>query len=86
MIVEGQVVPGVEFNAWRTRWIKDDSELSGKVIDIYLPKDADKHLSYFPYWLQISGVVGKAKVRIIDSGLGLRSPKPKLTPRPTQYR
>lgn len=75
VVVEGQEVPNVAFNAWRTRWVQDGSELSGKMIDIYLPQEGDKYLSYFPYWLQVGGVVGKAKVRIIDSGFGLRSPK-----------
>ena len=35
--------------------------------------------SYFPYWLQVNGVAGKAKIRIIDSGSNLKSPKPPLS-------
>ena len=68
MIVEGKTIPGVAFNGWRARWPKDGSELSGKVIEVYLPRDEGNYPSYFPYWLQIIGMTGKAKVRIIDSG------------------
>jgi hypothetical protein len=75
MIAEGKIVQGVAFDAWRTRWPKDGSDLSGKLIEIYLPSDKQRFLSYFPYWLQISGAIGKAKIRIIDSGSGLKSPK-----------
>lgn len=75
MIVEGKVIKGVVFDAWRTYWPQDPSELSGKLIEIYIPEESGRYPSYFPYWLQISGAVGKAKVRIIDSGSHLKSPK-----------
>lgn len=78
LVVEGRTIPGVAFHAWKTRWPKDGSELSGKTIEVYLPQEGDKYPSYFPYWLQIGGAIGKAKVRIIDSGFGLQSPKPNL--------
>lgn len=68
LIVEGQTIRGTSFDAWRTHWPKDNSELSGRTIEIYLPKDNKDYPSYFPYWLQIHGIIGKAKVRIIDSG------------------
>lgn len=74
MFVEGQQIKGVAFNAFRTRWPKDGSELSGRIIEVYLPKDSDRYPAHFPYWLQINGMVGKAKVRIIDSGNNLFSP------------
>lgn len=75
VIVEGQTVQGVNFAALRTTWPKDNSELSGKLIEVYVPEENERYPSYFPYWLQISGMVGKAKVRIIDSGSNLSSPK-----------
>lgn len=75
MIVDGQVIPDVKFHAYRTSWPKDGTELSGKSIEIYVPEDGKKYPSYFPYWLQISGVVGKARVRIIDSGTNLLLPR-----------
>lgn len=76
MNVDGQTIKGVVFDAWRTHWPKDNSELSGRTIEVYLPKDSQQYPAYFPYWLQIHGMIGKAKVRIIDSGSNLPSPKP----------
>ena len=73
LVVEGKVLSGVSFDAWRTRWPKDSSELSGRIIEVYTPKENGKYPSYFPYWLQISGMIGKAKVRIVDSGSQLFS-------------
>ena len=72
LVVDGQQVSDVVFDGWRTRWPKDGGELSGKAIEIYVPQDQGHYPSYFPYWLQVSGMVGKAKVRIIDSGTQLR--------------
>lgn len=74
MMLNGAVIPGVKFDAWRIYWPKDGSELSGKMIEVYLPIEGDKYPSYFPYWLQIKGSVGAATLRIIDSGTGLVSP------------
>lgn len=71
MVVDGQTIQGVSFEAWRTRWPKDGSELAGKNIEVYVPLENDKYPSYFPYWLQISGMVGKAQIRIVDSGTTL---------------
>lgn len=75
MVYEGKTVQGVEFEAWRTRWPRDCGELSGKTITVYLPKDEKKYPTYFPYWLEIQGMLGKAKIRIVDSGRGLCSPR-----------
>lgn len=75
MVVEGQTIKGIKFDAWRTKWPKDGSELSSKVIEVYLPSDSQRYPAYFPYWLQIQGTIGKAKVRIIDSGSHLQSPR-----------
>lgn len=73
-VSDGKKISGVEFNGWRTRWPKDGSDLSDKVIEVYTPKDSSKYPTYFPYWLQVSGIVGKAKVRIVDSGSRLAVP------------
>ncbi len=64
----GHVVPGVILDAWQANWPKDGSELSGKTIEAYLPQSGSDYLSYFPYWLQVNGVIGNAKIRIVDSG------------------
>lgn len=74
LIVDGQKIPGVLFDGWRTHWPKDGTDLSGKLIEIYLPKENSTYPAYFPYWLQVSGFIGKAKVRIVDSGSQLESP------------
>lgn len=75
MVFEGNEIDDVSFIGWRTRWPSDTSELSGKSIAVYLPADEKKYPSYFPYWLEIQGLFGKAKVRIIDSGRGIQSPR-----------
>ena len=75
MIYEGKVITDVNFEAWRTEWPQDGGELSGKVITVYVPNDDNRYPSYFPYWLEIQGMIGKAKVRIIDSGRNLNSPQ-----------
>lgn len=77
MVLDGKVINGILFDAWKTRWPKDSTDLSNKTIEIYLPKEDAKYPSYFPYWLQISGLIGKAKIRMIDSGRNLKSPKTK---------
>lgn len=75
MVVNGNVLPNVSFTPYRARWPKDGSELAGKTIEIYLPENNEIYPSYFPYWMQISGGIGKAYIRIIDSGTELHSPK-----------
>lgn len=91
LIFEGRTIQNAFFNAFKARWPRDNSELSGKVIVAYLPDSQQQVPSYFPYWLEVSGLVGKAKIRIIDSGTGLVSPKDKNTvhnifnPKPVQY-
>ena len=79
MFVDGKPVEGVLFEAWQTNWPKDGTELSNKTIEVYLPANNQSYPSYFPYWLQINGVAGKAKIRIIDSGSKLKSPKAPLS-------
>lgn len=76
MIVDGHVIENVQFDAYKTKWPKDGTPLSGKSIEIYLPQANSLYPAYFPYWLQISGIVGKARMRIIDSGANLGTPKP----------
>ncbi len=81
LVVEGQIIRGVRFDAWRTRWPKDGSDLSNKAIELYLPHDNQFYPSYFPYWLQIQNAIGKSRVRIIDSGTNMWSPKPPMMSR-----
>lgn len=85
LVVDGHVIKGVAFDAWTAKWPRDGGDLAGKTIEVYLPQDNQRYPSYFPYWLQITGMVGKAKIRIIDSGSGLVSPKPSLTSLSAQF-
>ena len=85
MVVEGQIQRGVPMRPWKTRWPNDGSELAGKIIEVYLPERDGPYPRYFPYWLQVSGVVGKANMRIIDAGQGLRSPKASIPTRPLSF-
>lgn len=75
LIVDGKSINNAFFDAYKTQWPRDGSELSGKSILVYLPDANLKVPAYFPYWLEVAGLVGKAKVRIIDSGTGLKSPR-----------
>lgn len=75
MILDGKTIDGVRFDAWKAKWPNDGGELSGKMIEIFTPEESDRYPSYFPYWMQISGFIGKARIRIMDSGTGLHSPK-----------
>ncbi len=78
LIYQGKKVEGASFDAWYTVWPKDCSEMSEKLVEVYTPEARQEYPSYFPYWVQVSGSVFKAQVRIIDSGRGLKSPKPGL--------
>lgn len=71
MTINGQTVTGVIFDGWQARWPRDNTDLSGKLIEVYLPAEGEKYPSYFPFWLQVRGGIAKATLRIIDSGTGL---------------
>lgn len=75
MVVEGQPIAHVSFDAYETIWPLDNSPISGKTLEIFIPKEKGVYPAYFPYWMQVKGVFGPAKVRIIDSGKGMVSPK-----------
>ncbi|MCB1119077.1 MAG: hypothetical protein KDK65_03870 [Chlamydiia bacterium] len=75
MVHEGQVIPDVPFDAYLAAWPDDGSELAGKTVEAYLPQ-GDAYPAYYPFWLQVRGWVGKGTVHMIDSGNGMRSPKP----------
>lgn len=85
LFVNGQALAGAGFNAYQTRWPNDGSELGGKQIEMYLPAQQGNYPSYFPYWMQISGAVGKARMRIIDSGTGIQPPASAMPKRPLAF-
>ncbi|CRX38642.1 hypothetical protein [Estrella lausannensis] len=68
LVFQGTVVQGVNFDAFTALWPHDGSDLSGKFVEIYLPQEGQKYPSYFPYYMEISGMIGKAKLHIVDSG------------------
>jgi len=74
MVVDGEVIPKILFDAWKSLWPDDGTELARKEIEVYLPRDNQNYCDYFPYWLQISNSFGRATVRIVDSGKGLSFP------------
>lgn len=72
LVLNGAEVAGAEFTVWGTTWPRDQSELSGKEVQIFLPANAPEAPSYFPYWLKIKGGVAKATLRVVDSGRNLQ--------------
>ena len=75
MVVNGRIQENVDFDAYHADWPHDGGPLSGKSIEIYLPHNEGDYPAYFPYWLQTEGMIGQAKVRVVDSGKALHSPK-----------
>lgn len=73
---EGQCMQNISFDAWLAKWPNDKSELSLKTIEMYTPEDSTLYPAYLPYWLEVGGMVGNAKIRMIDSGKNLNSPHP----------
>ncbi len=88
LVVNGCVISNTSFYAYKARWPSDRTELSRKIIEIYLPADIQTETSwfpaYFPYWLEVDGKIGSAKARVVDSGFEARSPKPSLPKRSPQ--
>ena len=72
VFLDGKKVKGVPCKAYQSTWPNDGTDLSGKKIEIFLPQD-EKILGYFPFWIQVSNQFSQAKMRVIDSGRGLRS-------------
>ena len=84
LIFEGHVVPNALFCAYKARWPADGTELSRKHVEIYLPNPQENASFplYFPYWLEVEGKIGSARVRVVDSGTGAKSPKGMFPRRP----
>lgn len=70
LVVDGKSLSAVFFQSWKARWPTDGSELAKKTIEVYLPEISDAHFpTYFPYWLEVEGKIGSAKIRVVDSGM-----------------
>ena len=65
-IVSGKKIKGTHFLAMRTKWPKDDSELSQRTIDLYFDEKEDSFP--FPYWIEVGDTHNVFKLRVTDSG------------------
>lgn len=75
LIVDGVWHKQVPFTAWRAKWPADGSELSRKLLEIYLPEqERSSYPTFFPYWMEIEGKGGGTKIQVVDSGSGVSSP------------
>lgn len=71
IVFEGKPVEA-EVEAFCLSWPTDDSELSGKSLDLYIPKN--EAITYLPYWIEMNAGLNKIKITVIDSGKKLISP------------
>lgn len=71
-IVDGQKQVGAQFKVMKTRWPKDNTELSKRHIELYF--DGDNKDFPFPYWVEVEGIIDQ-KLRCVDSGYDLSTPK-----------
>lgn len=71
--IEGKAYSAT-FQAWKGKWPKDDTDLSGLKIEVYLP-NSNPSLSpfpnYLPFWVQTGSGVTQAKVQAVDCGIGM---------------
>jgi hypothetical protein len=77
LVFQGRREKGVAFSAFESDWPKDGTVLAGRHIVIYLPEQGP-YPQYLPYWLEIKGPVTPMRLRVVDSGSGLRSPQPAI--------
>lgn len=79
LVVGGVTIAHVPFQAWKARWPADGSEMARRIIEVYLPErisdSSIQYPTYFPYWLEVEGKMGSAKIRVVDSGMEAHSPK-----------
>jgi hypothetical protein len=59
--------------AFRLVWPRDESELSGKTLELYFP--VSEAIIYLPYWIEMNAGLNKIKICVIDAGKGLSSPR-----------
>jgi hypothetical protein len=80
LVVEGKQVTTGLFDAYETTWPEDNSELSGKGIQLYF--DREKIIP-LPCWMQIDAGHITASLRVIDSGHKLPPSPYRAIPRRT---
>jgi hypothetical protein len=75
MVINGQTVHNQLCESFISRWPSDGSKLAGKTISIFLLNESAEFPSYFPFWMQLKGGIGRAHVRVVDGGKGAHSPR-----------
>lgn len=71
---QGQKIKKAVCGAYSAKWPNDGTELSGKVIEVFLVQKPVEIPQYFPVWMQVSDRLAQTKLRVIDSGKHLISP------------
>ncbi|HPE85054.1 MAG TPA: hypothetical protein PLO43_02615 [Chlamydiales bacterium] len=71
--VHGSQIKYAKFNAVKTRWPKDESEMADKKIILYF----DQTGFPFPYWIDITATID-THIHAIDSGNEMQSPRSHL--------
>ena len=71
--VHGKQIKYAKFDALKTHWPADESEIAGRKIEIYF----DQTGFPFPYWVEIKGKID-TNIHAIDSGNEMQSPRPHL--------
>jgi hypothetical protein len=72
LMFEGKKIPKPLFDVWQGKWLKDDSQLSECKIELYFSQSQQNFP--FPYWIEVYNGHYTFKVRVKDSGQGMRSP------------
>jgi hypothetical protein len=73
LVIEGKKILKPSFEVLKTQWPEDSSRLSQCFIELYFAKEEPAFP--FPYWLEVQSPHYAFKMRTIDSGHGLSSPR-----------
>lgn len=76
LIYNGELLKEVDFDVYETSWPKDNTPLSLAHITMYFHRQNSSFP--FPYWVEIDNGAARAKLRVVDSGTGLRSLFPNM--------
>jgi len=82
MIIHHEKVEKPEFDILQTKWPDDQTELSGKEIQLYFDK---KKEFFFPFWIEVLTDHIALTLKVIDAGHNLSSPKKDIPRRPLEF-
>lgn len=71
LFFEGKKIKDPQFEVWETRWPKDESALSGCLLELYFDQ---KNGVGFPYWIEFKTTALQLHLQVVDSGKGMNSP------------